>query len=281
MPEPGLVDEHPALGEPVGDRHRVVAEARREHLAHRSAGDAAGREQRRRDRAQQRAQRVEQGEGQHGDGQRERQQHDAEPGIERPRAQVLDRAEPGDAVDRQPQHFGKQRDRDQGHRDEHDDQRRPDGQRGHHPPQRAVRQRGQRALPRAAGQAQGGRQRGDLGAQEAVGDTPVDAQQRPAGARSGEQDRQPDAEQAEGGAGDEQQHGQHGAQRDRDAHEQVAERLGGAGRAPVELQRGDHDRPSTSTSPVLERTSIENGASETWLTPRTVSEPEALAASTW
>ena len=50
-PVAGLVDEDPALGQPVGDRQRAVAEALGEHLAHRAPRRARRGEQRARERA--------------------------------------------------------------------------------------------------------------------------------------------------------------------------------------------------------------------------------------
>ena len=55
----GLVDERLAVGQPVGDRHRAVAEALGQQLAHRPAGRGAGRQQRAADRAQHGVERVE------------------------------------------------------------------------------------------------------------------------------------------------------------------------------------------------------------------------------
>ena len=70
-----LVDEELAVGQPVGDRQRAVAEALGEHLADRARGLLGGGEQRARERPEQRAQPAERGDGEDARGDRQRAQH--------------------------------------------------------------------------------------------------------------------------------------------------------------------------------------------------------------
>ena len=55
--------------------------------------------------------------------------------------------------------------------------------------------------------------------------------------------------------------------------------MAGAHQPAIELERRDHDRPSTETSPDALSTCTLYGASERGVSPRTLSLPDVLSAS--
>ena len=124
--------------------------------------------------------------------------------------------------------------------------------------------------------------RRDVGAQEAVGRPAVEPDEPAAGGRRAEQQRQPDPDDAQRGAERERQHRDRSQDRDRHVDDEIRRGVGRArSRRAVELERRDHGRPSTDTSPELLSAWIANGASGAASRPRTVWRPDALSASTW
>ena len=111
----GLVDERLAVGQPVGDRQRAVAEALGQHLAHRPARRRARGQQRARRRATaRRAAPSSTATHEHRGRQREGAAAAiAERRAERPRADEVDVAEPADALHAEADELGQQRDRHQ------------------------------------------------------------------------------------------------------------------------------------------------------------------------
>ena len=175
---PVLVDEALAVGQPVGDRDGAVAEALGEHLPHRPARRRARDEQRvRADRAQHAVERLQRGEGERGArAARARSSTSAEPGAERPRADVVDvRRRPPSPSDAE-----LQQQREHEHRGERDEQqrRRPAAAAasgGRDPPQRAVGEQVERAPePRPPAPATADGIGGHLRVQPAVGGAPVE-----------------------------------------------------------------------------------------------------------
>ena len=278
-----LVDEARAVGQPVGDRDRLVAQALGEHLAHRARGRRAREQERAADGAQHGVERVEARDPEHGGRQRERAERDAERRAERPRSEVVEAAEPADPLHGQLDEEGEQDDRHEGERQREDGQRRAQGEGGGEAPERAVRQQGERPAPRAAAAcARRGRQRGDVRLEEAVGGPAVEAGQR--GARGGppDQQRQADGGDAEHRADQHDRDGEHPEHRDRDAHREVAEDPSGAPEALVEVEGGEAHCSALSrvTSPLVLSTWIVYGASSAPMTPRTRRRPDVVSTST-
>ena len=94
--------------------------------------------------------RVERGDHEHRRGRGQRQQHEAEAGPERPRAEVVDRAQPADALHAEAEDLRQQRQRHERDEAQAGDQQRLGGQQGDHPPQGAVGEDVERAPPRVA-----------------------------------------------------------------------------------------------------------------------------------
>ena len=276
---PGLIHEALAVGQPVDDVHRPVAEALGQHLAHRAARRQPRRQQRVGGHAQDAVERLERGQGERRRGRRQREQDEPEGGAERPRPDVVQfgpAGEPADAeveAEREREHGGEPDDEQRG------DERRAQRQVGGGPPQRAVREQLQRAPEPPAGPDHGRGERRNLRGQPAVRGAPVQPLQPAARGRRGGEQRQPDPGHAERRAEDQHQHRRQGEHGHGQRHDQVGDRVPGAREAAVELQRADHERPSTNTSPDVLRTWTLYGAASVAVTPRTRSSPELLSAS--
>ena len=99
--------------------------------------------------------------------------------------------------------------------------------------------------------------------------------------RGDDDEREADADDAQRGADEQQQDGRDREDGDRQRRREIADGLAGVEQPAVELERVDHRRPSTTTSPDVLSAWMENGASDVAVTPRTTLRPEALSASTW
>ena len=228
-----------------------------------------------------RVERVERRDHQHRGRRDQREQDEPEGGAETPRAQVVDRAQAGDALHAEAQDLRQQRQRHERDDAQAGDQQRLGGQQRDHPPQGAVGEDLQRAPPRVARRRDARRHRRDVGAQEAVGRAAVEPHETPAGGRGAQQQRQPDPGHAQRGAEDEREHGERSEDRDGHVDDEIGRGVRRALEAPVEVECRDHGRPSTDTFPELLSAWMAKGASATASRPRTVSLPDALSASTW
>ena len=130
----------------------------------------------------------------------------------------------------------------------------------------------------------GGAQRRDVRVEQAVGLAALDLGQPRAGGEREQHERQPDPERAERRA-EHEQRGERGADdAERQAQDEVLERLDRAAEAAAEVDRvgggGAHGPLPTRTSPVVESAWTWNGASSPVVTPRTLRLPSSLSAST-
>ena len=281
-PAARLVDERLAVGQPVGDRQRAVAEALGQHLAHGPARRRARRQQRSRERAQDRVEPVEDGDGEDRGRDRYREQHDAQRGVQRPGPDVVDVADAGDAADAEEEHLGEQDDGRQRGEQRAEREQGLDREHARDPPQLAVGQRAERPPPWAAARGHARGKRRQVRVQHAVGGATV--QPRDGGAEGGgaEQDRHADAEHAERRPDDERHDAEQPEQADRHAHEDVLDGLRRALQPALDAEAGGraHSRPSTSTSPSLLSAWIWNGASSAGVSRLTSRPPVSESAST-
>ena len=129
--------------------------------------------------------------------------------------------------------------------------------------------------------AHAARDRRDLRVQPAVGGAPVEPHERAAERRGGEQQRQPDPGDAERGAEDQQRRPPGSASSvTGSVDDEVGDGVARAGEAAVELERGDHERPSTATSPEPLSTWTTYGASSRAVDRRgRARSPDVLSAS--
>ena len=246
------------------------------------SGALAGGEQRARERGEQRAQAVERGDGEDAGGERERAQQQAGERPERPRPDVeavAQVADPADAEDQQP---GGDRDREEPGGEPEQRDRQLDRHQHEHAPVVAVAERGDRAAPQRALVVRGRRERGDVRVEQPVGLAALElGEARAAGDRE-EHDREADPDRAERGAEHEQRGGRRAHDAQRQAEDEVLERLDRAPQATPEVDRVAvvHGPLPTRTSPVVESAWTWNGASSPVVTPRTLRLPSSLSAST-
>ena len=244
-----------AVGQPVGDRHRAVAEALGEHLAHRARRAARGASSARADRAQQRVQRVERGDAR---APRPARRAPAARGRRRRRASTGrgSRWSPSAADALRRRAAAATREQASGHEPTPAAPARAAAAAASTATTRhsarsdstsSERRHGlpvERAAPAAAAGSACRRKR--LAARRSIRTS------QPARApRAAEQQRQPDPDDAQRGA-DHQQRDRDDRQRRRSGTltDEVARGPGRRARARrVELERGDHRRPSTVTSP--------------------------------
>nr|WP_228431103.1 hypothetical protein [Baekduia soli] len=277
---PHVVDEHRAVGQPVGDGDRVVAEALGQQLAHRGRRGHARQQQRAARRRQQRLHRLQDRERHDRRRQRQRPEHEPQRGPHRPRPDVVDAAQAADGLHPELEQRGQDDHGRQGHEQQRERQRRPQGQDAHHAPQGAVRQHVQGAPPAAAGRRRPHRQRRDPRPEQAVGRPAVQAHQAAAGRRAAQQQRQPDPGHAQRGPDDQAEHGEHPEHHDRDARGEVGDRLRRTPQPAPEGEVGDHGTRSTTTVPDELRAWMANGASAALTMPRTIGPVPEVDAST-
>ena len=194
-----LVDEDLAVGQPVGDVQRAVAEPLGEHLAHGALAGHVGAQQRLREPAQQPPDAVLHRDRHDGGGQREQAQRDPDGGAERPRAD-----EPvggaAEAVGAEHEQRDGERDRRRGQRERGERDRQLQQQHRERAPERPAPGLLERLPPVAERAARRARDRRQVGVEQPVGLPPLALGELPSEPHHAGQEREPDPDQAEHGA---------------------------------------------------------------------------------
>jgi hypothetical protein len=276
-PAARLVDEDRALGQPVGDVQRAVAEALGEQLAHRPARGDARAQQPSRERAQAGADALQRGDRHDRRGQREQAQRQTHRRPQRPRPD-----EPavvaGQSADPERGERDRQQHRCTGQRQAGERDRQLEQQHGQDAPERALPQRRAYAPP-ARGRGRHGRQ---VRLEQAVALAALALGEPPRQPRRPRQQRQPDPQRHQQDA-EQQPAAEHEQVRQplAEPDDQVQERAARGAQVRREVDRRGHDAASTVTSPLVLSACSWKAPSSTCVRPRTRLFPVSLWASIW
>ena len=267
-----LVDEHAAVGKPVRDAERSVAEALGEHLAHGAAGGRSREEERAHEPTQRRRECLEHGDRHDRRRDGEQAEHHAQPGLERERPHEAVRARRGNAVDSEPE----QRERERDGREPGDRGRERHRQLGRREREAAGEAGAGHSLAHAANARTRGRllgKRRDARREQPVAERALERGEAPDDVGRPDQHRRADSQRHE------QRSDQPGEQDEyeigdgeRKAHDHVEGRARGDLQALLERSR-PHGAPFTVTSPVVDWAEMPKGAESSDDSPLTFCVP--------